>query len=346
MTRAMLTGQWSRAPFLIAVMLGALAIPGASMQVLAQGNSAQVIPVFEASKEAPPEQAALDKQLKEAPAAPQHVRPSVQELVDQISRQAGGREKLERARSGGKPEQVIMAADRPAPEAAELEREKPSAPPKSARPSRKELEDAIGAQPGGRERLERARQGGRPDRAPPQASLSERAAAWLASLPSVIAPAHAAGELSITLTPTTNALGSHAGLYSSQMTPSGYMSASAVAYGAYVYSGAPNSNYIYTTTFTRNWDNTTTSRNERPYVYLYVNVPKEGYYIVNTRAWSGAGVQLRRYSAGTYPIVQTFDASGMLDRPALVYLTAGSHTFYWVFPSYFTFYSASVDSYP
>ena len=346
MKRTMPIGRWSPAPSAIAVLLGALAIPGAVMQAFAQGSPAQAIPVFEGSRTPSPEEAALEKQRQEAPATPQRARPSVQELVDQIGRQAGGREKLERAKAGGKPDQVIAAADRAAPEAAELERQKPPAPPKSARPSRKELEEAIGAQAGGREKLERARQGGRPDRAPPQASLSERAATWLASLPSVITPAHAAGELSITLTPTTNAQGSHAGLYSSQSTPSGNMSATAYVYGPYVSNWAPNNTFAYAYTWTRNWDGTTTSRNERPYVYLYVYVPKESYYIVNTRASTGAGVQLRRYSAGTYPIVQTFDASGLADRPALVYLTAGGHTFYWVFPSYFYFYSASVDSYP
>jgi hypothetical protein len=332
----------------VILLVGALAFVGASAQGSAQPAGSATIPVFQGANEPPPDQVALEKQLKEMPSPPQRARGSVQELVDQIARQAGGREKLERARAGGKPEQVISAADRQPPDIAELERQKPPAPPKSARPSRTELEAAIAAQPGGREKLQRARQGGRPDQAPPQASLWQQASHWLASMPSIIAPAHAAGELSITLTPATNAQGAHGALYATQSTPNGIFHAYASVYGATVYNYVPNNSYISASTLSVNWDAATTSRTERPFVIFSTRVPKEGYYIVNTRATAGAGVQLRRYNANPYgfPVVQTFDASGTVDRPALLYLTAGYHSFYWIFPAYVMFYSASIDSYP
>ncbi|MEX2148848.1 MAG: hypothetical protein WD793_01420 [Steroidobacteraceae bacterium] len=332
----------------VILLVGALAFVGAVAQGPAQPAGSATIPVFQGTPEPPPEQVALDKQLKEIPSPPQRARGSVQELVDQIARQAGGREKLDRARAGGKPEQAIAAADREAPDVVELERQKPPAPPKSARPSRTELEAAIAAQAGGREKLQRARQGGRPDQPPPRASLWQQTTHWLAGLPSIIAPAHAAGELSLTLTPATNAQGAHGGLSTTQSTPSGTFSGYAVIYGALATNYTPNNTAIHVSAHSRTWDAATTSRIERPYVYLSTRVPTEGYYIVNTRAYAGAGVQLRRYVANPsgYAVVQTFDASGTVDRPALIYLTAGYHVFYWVFPSYFAFYSASIDSYP
>jgi hypothetical protein len=332
----------------VILLVGALAFAGALAQGSGQPAGNTAIPVFQGANEPPPDQAALEKQLKEIPSPPQRARGSVQELVDQIARQPGGREKLERARAGGKPERVIAAADRQPPDIAELERQKPPAPPKSARPSRKELEAAIAAQPGGQEKLQRARQGGRPDQAPPRASLWQQASHWLASMPSIIAPAHAAGELSLTLTPATNAQGAHGALYATQSTPDGSFLAVAYVYGAQITYYSPSNSYLSGYSSSRNWDTATTSRVERPYILVSTRVPKEGYYIVNTRAYGAAGVQLRRYSSNPYgyPVVQTFDASGTVDRPALVYLTAGYHTFYLIFPSSFTFYSASIDSYP
>lgn len=332
----------------VVLFLGALAFAGALTQALAQSDVGAAIPVFQGANEPPPDQVALEKEQKAMPSPPQRARGSVQELVDQIARQAGGREKLERARAGGRPDHAIAAPDRQPPDVTELERQKAPAPPKSARPSRKELEDAIATQPGGRDKLQRARQGGRPDQPPSRASLWENATNWLANMSSIVPPAHAAGELSITLTPATNAQGAHGALYASQSTPNGAFTARAYVYGALAGFYTPNNSYATGAATTRNWDTATTSRVERPFVYVSIGVPKEGYYIVNTRASAGAGVQLRRYSSNPYgyPVLQTFDASGVVDRPALVYLTAGYHTFYWIFPYGFTFYSASVDSYP
>lgn len=331
----------------LVLFLGALAFAGAT-PAFPQSAGGAAIPVFQGTNEPPPDQVALEKEQKAMPSPPQRARGSVQELVDQIARQAGGREKLDRARAGGRPDHAIAAADRQPPDVAELERQKPPAPPKSARPSRKELEDAIAAQPGGRDKLQRAHQGGRPDQPPPRASLWENTTNWLANVSSIVAPAHAAGELSITLTPATNAQGAHGGLYATQSTPNGNLFARAYVYGAFASYGYPSNSAVYAATTTRNWEAATTSRVERPYIWVSMGVPKEGYYIVNTRASAGTGVQLRRVSSNPfgYPVVQTFDASGTVDRPALVYLTAGNHSFYWIFPSSFMFYSASVDSYP
>jgi hypothetical protein len=327
-------------------VLGALALTAVVTTVDAQGKKEPVLEVFEASTQAPPEVAEMERARKQMPAAPAKARPGVAELVELIGRQRGGKEELERARKGGKPSDVLAASEGPPPEVAEQEKQKPPAPPRNARPSRQELEQAIARQPGGREKLERARQGGRPDQPPPRASMADRAAEWLAWLPPLISPAYAAGELSVTVTPKVNSAGAHAGLRASASSPSGSLVLIAFSYGSYLSNVATNSAHIFGHPFTINWDNTTSSKSERPYVLTYVIVPKAGYYIVNTRAYSGPGVQLRRYQAGSYPIVQTFEVGGTADRPALVYLAKGTHAFYWLFPSTTLFYSASVDSYP
>jgi hypothetical protein len=323
-------------------VLGALALTGVVTTVDAQGKKEPVLEVFEASTQAPPEVAEMERAAKEAPAAPAKARPSVDELVELIGRQRGGKEELERARKGGKPSHALAASERPPPEVAEQEKQKPPAPPRSARPNRQELEQAIASQPGGREKLERARKGGRPDQAPPRASLADRAAAWLAWLPPLISPAHAAGELSVTLTPKVNSAGSHAGLNASASSARGTLWAFANFYGAIASGYFPSSAKIHGSNVSTSWG----SKSEAPFLQLRLNVPQDGYYIVNTRAYGGSGVQLRRYHAGSFSIVQTFDAQGTTDRPALVYLTQGAHYFYWVFPNVVHLYSASVDSYP
>lgn len=333
--------------------MGALSVAGAFTQAEAQGNKGHGLEVFEAAQQPPPEHVEMERHRKEAPEAPRAARPSVQELVEQIARQRGGKERLEQARKGGRPEHAIAASQRPPPDAAELEKQKPPAPPRSMRPTRQELEQVISRQDGGRGKLDRARQGGRPDQPPPRTSATQRVAEWFAWLPEVIASAHATTDttytstpspLSVTVTPTVGTNGAHAGLTARTAgTPSLY--ASVFLRNTYMHSGSPTSAMVHAFPFQFNWDGNTQSASVRPFLSLTVGVPRDGYYIISTRASGPAGIQLRRY-AGTraYPVVQTFDAAGTADRPALVYLTKGYHYFYWVSPGYLIFYSASVYS--
>lgn len=336
--------------FTTAALLGALALTSsftsADAQESEEGNKGRALEVFEAAQQAPPEHAELERAMKGLPAAPARARPGVDELVAQVARQHGGKERLERARKGGRPEHAIKASQRPPPGVTKAEKQTPPAPPRSKRPTRQELEQVISRQPGGREKLDRARKGGRPDRAPPKTSATERLAEWFAWLPDVISSAHAAGELSVTLTPQVGSGGAHGGLAARSAAGSDGLYASVVIRGAHVTSGTPRNSYVAGLPYQINWDANTRSETRRPFVRLRVIAPRDGYYIINTRAWSSTGVQLRRYQYPDYPLVQTFDASGTADRPALVYLTKGYHHFYWVSPGYLYLYSASVDSYP
>lgn len=289
------------------------------------------------------------QQVPDPPAAP----PSVEDLVAQIARQRGGKERLEEARKGGRPAHAIVASERPPPDVAEMEKRQPPPPPRSMRPTRQELEKAISSQAGGREKLERARQGGRPDQPPPRTSAMQRAAEWFAWLPDLITPAHAAGALSLTLTPKTDPYGRHSGLASKVTAGSDTLYAYTMTRGGLIHGSTPANDYVEGYSYQINWDSKTTSKSERPYTVLTLTIPRDGYYIVNMRASSPVGgVQLRRFQSSRYPIgqgypvVQTFDATGLADRPALLYLTKGIHSLYWVYPGKFTLYSVSVNSYP
>lgn len=355
--RATLMGRLRPLPALAIVVLVAAAIGGVSAQPPTQVSVAQAIPVFEASGSSPPEEAVLNQAIAGARAVPQRVRPTIEELIDQIGRQPGGRERLNRAGQGARPEQVITAAAGPAPEAVKSGFRQAPKPRVSVRPSLAELEAAITAAPGGREKLERARQGGRPDRAPPQASRLQRTQLLLAGLPALIGTANAYGtaaasaHVNVTLTPQISATtGRFTGLSGNTATASGTLTARVALRGVTVSEFLSGTDYLYLTPHNNAWTSSTSSRIERPYVSLSLGVPSDGYYIVSVRADAAAGVQLYRYAGATavsniYTLVQSFSTAA-LDRPALVYLARGGHTFYWVFPSTTSFYSASIDSYP
>lgn len=333
---------------LLVAGVAALGLTAAASESLAQGRAGHGLEVLEAARQPPPDVIEIEQATRQMPAPPAHARAEIAELVEQIARQRGGRERLDEARRGGRPAHAMAASRQPPPDVAEFERQKPLAPPSSARPSHKELEQAIGRQAGGREKLERARQGGRPDRAPPRASLRERTGKWIAWLPALVSPAHAAGKLSVTLTPrVTGDRGQHDGLSARSSSAADALRADIVLWGSYVSPNTPTSIYGYAGRVTMTWDSATVSRVERPFVRLGVYAPREGFYIINTRAATESGVQLRRWQSGSgYVVMQTFDAEGMADRPALVYLAQGQHYFYWVSPNWYSFYSASVDSFP
>jgi len=353
MKRPLPAGRQLAGSFTMTALLGALVLAGSFTKADVQGNEEgkeeRALEVFEAAEQAPPEYAELERATQQLPEVPARARPNIDELVAQVARQRGGKERIEQARKGGRPEHAIAASQRPPPDVAEMERQKPPAPPRSNRPTRQELEQVISRQQGGREKLDRARQGGRPDQPPPKTSALERVAGWFAWLPDVITSARAAGELSVTLTPQVDSNGAHRGLTGSSAAGSDSLYASAFLRGTYVDSGYPRNSAVYGYQSNILWEGDIRSISQRPYVQLTVRVPRDGYYIINTRAYGPAGVQLRRYaypSQPMYPVVQTFAASGTADRPALVYLTKGSHYFSWIFTGWVQFYSASVDSYP
>jgi hypothetical protein len=316
----------------------------------AQSNGHQ-LEVFEPATQPPPDQVELEAQRKQAPPAPGTAAPSAEELVNEISRQRGGREKLEEARKGGRPAHALPSSDRAPPELAQLEQHKPPAPPRNVHPTVQELEQSVARQPGGREKLERARQGGRPDRPAPRSSSKPET--WFAWVPQLVANANAqtlaptttlVSAPVLTVTPKVDASGRHAGLSASMPHGGGTLRVQLAIWGSIVTAEYPTSGLVHNSGYSISWGDRVVSSASRPYVTLTVHAPADGYYVVNTRANARSGVELRRWVQSGAPLINTFDATGTADRSALVYLLKGTHYFHWVFPgtSWNTIYSASV----
>jgi hypothetical protein len=83
------------------------------------------------------------------------------------------------------------------------------------------------------------------------------------------------------------------------------------------------------------------------YAYLNQNIPADGYYIINANLWSPEGSTVKLFKSGTGTL-QTFSpsATGTQNLPFLGYFTAGTHYFYWVVVSNSCyFYQINVDQY-
>lgn len=156
-------------------------------------------------------------------------------------------------------------------------------------------------------------------------------------------PAHAAGEtFSVELTPQVDgSTGRHVGLSTSS--PYAY----AQVYGALVHGYDPSNDRIRL--FARDLSAYGLGAFTRPYAYVRVNIPSDGWYIVNANLYTyGNEIELRHYEGSTpYTLVETFARqSGWADYPTLQYLEAGYHYFYYVLPGGGYLARLAVDSYP
>lgn len=279
-----------------------------------------------ASAAPPPEITQLENQI--GTAKPAATRASKVELAQRIAAQPGGVLQLDNARARRLDKTLASSASLPAEFAAtDAAMRLAPTPPRTLRPAKQELEAVIQRQPGGSAKLQRARQPLNPALQKPRISMLDLFG---------IGSARAAGNLSITLTPQTNASGNHAALASTSPI------ASAMIVGSVVSPSYPSNAYAFLYSVSYDWGGGLTSSITRPFVGLVFNAPEAGYYIINTRASAGAGVQLRH--RGT--TLQTYQDTGLTDRPALVNLSPGYHYFQWIFPGNAFFYSASIDSFP
>lgn len=92
------------------------------------------------------------------------------------------------------------------------------------------------------------------------------------------------------------------------------------------------------------------SSERRPFVAMNFTAPASAYYIINVRA-SNAAAKLRHISGGA--IIETWASgsapcsAGICDYVTIEYLQQGAHKFYFYSPTHeYTFYSASIESYP
>lgn len=72
----------------------------------------------------------------------------------------------------------------------------------------------------------------------------------------------------------------------------------------------------------------------KPYAFVHVSVPRDGWYLINFQMffWNGLATLKRFVPPDQYPIIQTFDYTtrprGQFSFPALLELAAGQHDFY------------------
>jgi hypothetical protein len=251
-----------------------------------------------------------------------------------------------KGRAAGRPlpSQAQAPADVSADQAAQPQLERVGPPPQR-RAGVEALIERVRATPEGRARADAARQGIRPS--PPQRTsppdrpnsaslhldrLIDRALAFLF-------PAALAGEtLTIDLTPQVDQQGRRAGLHSAN--PYAY----AIFRGAMIYASYPNNDLILIAATNIPSVNHQISS---PHVQLVVQIPQDGWYIVNANAMAFANVSIRHYqgSAGYVEIASLPRQSGWADYPTLQYLASGNHYFYWLMGTAYVS-RISVDSYP
>ena len=267
------------------------------------------------------------------------------ELEEIIKQQPGGPERLEKAKKGVKTGE-LAASDSLPPEMRAMKEQKTPPAPKD-RPSMAELEEIIKQQPGGPERLEKAKKGEKPAKAPGQQSSLGKLGSSLARLnPFRVCVANAGQTYTQVLQPTVNtSTGGHAGL----KRPSDWTML--MVGGANITYDYPNNYSFYieprSTTY---WDPVTPCSRSNPSVTLQMIVPREGWYVVSLNGYSASRIKLYHSTASGNVLLNDFPslATAALRRcPTLQYLSAGTHYFNWVAcTSYIRVDNVTVDSSP
>lgn len=198
------------------------------------------------------------------------------------------------------------------------------------RPTRESLLEKMRQMPGGPEMLEEAkRRGARIGMGPVE---SESSLSWLNLFE--VKEAEATGTFSLTLDPSNT-------WYSSS--PFGSVSFYGAAAGASYSSTTSVRLYVVSSTLTG-------TQVTQPSLSFTFKAPSDDWYIVNIEAWwiNIANATLKHYEGGAYPVVKTWDYGGKTgptqSYPALLELTAGNHSFYWLPSSSVYVYEVDVYS--
>lgn len=287
--------------------------------------------------------------LKDVPVAP-HVSADVDELLARLGvsraevarRKADSTVKPRPATPTPPPELERGHATLPVPNTAI------AAPPPS--PDVNELISKIRAMPGGQQAIDEAVRGGariRPT-APPQDGESAEFRRTMRGGPFL--DLESPPSNSVQATPFTLRMTPNAPSASIVVNASTYQGG-ITAYGAFTGSRYPaTSTYWYmcgpgTWPTDPMWTPSGTGRNG---IVMDIRVPTTGYYVVNFQAY-GTKANLKHYENGAYPVVTTWDlttTSGIQSYPALLYLAAGYHYFYWIneSPRCTVFYEAKITA--
>jgi hypothetical protein len=282
----------------------------------AEWVSAQEEAPLPASPGPPPDVQEREKLGK--PPAPPGRSPEVDELLQKVHLSRADIEQ----RKADKTQRALPAATDEPPDAKDSRRaEKPPEPPARS-PDLTELLDKIRKQPGGADRLERARRAGA--RIPSGGAggtavnfNTERSSGPRVEWPSFeFLPAEAQGSvLKATRAAAYQNVPGLGTLSVSDFTP--YSSNSSSTWGGY-----------WRTTYTGAFG----SVDVKPYLMASVNVTNPGWYIINFVATRGKA-SLRKYDPG-YPTLAQWDNSTSANPyesyPAVLNLAAGYHWFYWL----------------
>lgn len=235
---------------------------------------------------------------------------------------------------------VLPVAAAPPPDAAEAgQTGKREIPPPPGKAKSEELLEKVRSRPGGAERVDAAKQSKVPARI--QRRSGETSSLILEKLSNFVIKQAEAGEtFTLDLMPQVSGTnGQHRGLYSSL--PYGY----ATAYGAVVSPAYPSNSMIYLPASNFSQFGHQVSN---PLISSTVNIPADGWYIININAYIGGGnVNIHHYEGNSYVLLESMPGqSGWADYPTLQYLTAGYHYFYFVLTSSAYVSRVSYDSYP
>ena len=294
--------------------------------------------IFPASAEPPPEVFSEQDQLQE----PAQERSTVQELEEKLFKLPGGREAIEKARSGRKLGlRKLPASAEPPPEEFSQQDEVPE--PAQERSSVQELEQRLLSLPGWKKVIDKARRGERPIGMRwdgPGDLLS-----WLNLFR--VEEAKAGETFTLTLSHSISPMRARIGNYEYNFRsedPYAYL----VFHGAWEAYSNPGSSYSRLYQTEKSWGDETSNAIEG-YVGLLVDLPEDGWYIINLYGQTNGSVNLRHYeSRDSIPIIQSLSSSGSDwdDYPFFGYFEAGRHYFYWTFSRYAVVSNVSVDSYP
>jgi len=295
----------------------------------------QVLPLLPASGKESPE-FTMVKQVKVPPQA--RPQPTTRELLNKISKRPGGKEKVAAARSGRVAKKILPASGKEPPEFARIKQVK--APSKvRLQPTTRELLNKVRLLPGGEQKIQRLKQV-RPNIS---MGLDEKGSAlsWLTNL-NPFRPKEAHAETD-SLTLTTQKLYSYTPFYGK------------IEFWGTVYGYKNYKNYAIMHQYTTLKLSQSTagllrqmSRSLRPFVKLKVKIPSTGYYVVNFETFRGAQAYLMHRVGDTYTAEEKWDTrsdkpSLYVDHPALLHLSAGEHSLYFVLEQGTTwFYRATV----
>ena len=269
-----------------------------------------------ASDKKPPEIEKLEKE--KAPPEKKRKQPSVNELLEKVRKQPGGKEAVEKAKAGKPSKKTHLASDKKPPEIEKLEKEKAPPEKKRKQPSVNELLEKVRKQPGGKEKIEAAKKSGAKIGT---GSYGRESSSWLDSF-NLFKPKalYAQSSTSVVLTPSTP-----------------YVS---IPFRAYIYIYGVLRGYRHNSP--KRERIITTHRNpqlgtiiDNPYIFLCVNIPTTGWYLINFETLYGVRACLKHYPPYPYETIRCWDqtGTGWFDYPAVVYLKAGNHYFYWVVES-------------